>query len=313
MSVAIHADHLRLTYPAPGGRRVGVGPKDEGLSFEVNEGEIFGVIGPDGAGKTTLFRILCSLLKPQHGTARVAGYDTLTEYKELRKHIGYMPGVFSLYGDLTVEENMNFFATIFGTTVEENYHLVKDIYAHIEPYKKRKAKSLSGGMKQKLALSCALIHSPQILFLDEPTTGIDPISRVDLWDMLKKLSRDGVTVVVSTAYMDEAKQCDRIAFMNGGHFMAIDSPQNLEQSYAHKLYSVRSDQRLELLNHLRAFEGAVQAFAFGETFHVSLQDEVTEEDLKDYLAHADGLTGISIEQTMPTLEDTFLAMSIEER
>lgn len=297
----ILADQLSLTYPSPMGRRVGVGTKPEGLSFTVREGEIFGVIGPDGAGKTTLFRILCSLLKPQRGTARVAGYDVIREYRQLRNCIGYMPGTFSLYGDLTVEENLKFFAAIFGTTIEENYHLVADMYSQIEPFRDRLAKSLSGGMKQKLALSCALIHSPRVLFLDEPTTGIDPVSRVELWQMLHKLSGHGVTVVVSTAYMDEAEQCHRIAFMQQGDFISLETPRALEQNYPHPLYSVSGGDRLTLLRQLRQTPGVASVYAFGETFHVALR-----RGADPALLHRSGVTVTPIS---PTIEDAFLALS----
>ena len=187
------------------------------LSFDVEEGEIYGIIGPDGAGKTSLFRILTTLLLADSGTASVDGLDVLANYKEIRKRIGYMPGKFSLYQDLSIEENLEFFATIFGTTIEENYNLVKDIYQQIEKFKTRKAGKLSGGMKQKLALSCALIHAPRVLFLDEPTTGVDPVSRKEFWEMLKKLQKEhGITIIVSTPYMDEAMQCDRIALIQDG-------------------------------------------------------------------------------------------------
>lgn len=188
-------------------------------SFDVEEGEIYGIIGPDGAGKTSLFRILTTLLLADSGTASVDGLDVLANYKEIRKRIGYMPGKFSLYQDLSIEENLEFFATIFGTTIEENYNLVKDIYQQIEKFKTRKAGKLSGGMKQKLALSCALIHAPRVLFLDEPTTGVDPVSRKEFWEMLKKLQKEhGITIIVSTPYMDEAMQCDRIALIQDGEF-----------------------------------------------------------------------------------------------
>ena len=179
----------------------------ENISFKVNEGELFGLIGPDGAGKTTLFRILTTLLFADEGTASVGSLDVVENYKDIRKNIGYMPGKFSLYQDLTVEENLNFFATIFGTTIDENYDLIKDIYVQIEPFKNRRAGKLSGGMKQKLALSCALIHKPKVLFLDEPTTGVDPVSRKEFWDMLKRLQEKGITILVSTPYMDEAALC----------------------------------------------------------------------------------------------------------
>ncbi|MBP7613308.1 MAG: ABC transporter ATP-binding protein, partial [Paludibacter sp.] len=199
----------------------------KGVDFEVERGEIFGIIGPDGAGKTTLFRILTTLILADSGTASVDGFDVVTDYKEIRKRVGYMPGKFSLYQDLTVEENLNFFATVFDTTIEENYELIKDIYQQIEPFKNRRAGKLSGGMKQKLALSCALIHKPSVLFLDEPTTGVDPVSRKEFWGMLKNLKAQGITILVSTPYMDEASLCDRIALIQNGQFLKIDTPKNI--------------------------------------------------------------------------------------
>ena len=197
------------------------------ISFEVKEGELFGLIGPDGAGKTTIFRILTTLLLADEGEATVAGYDVLKDYKEIRNHVGYMPGRFSLYQDLTVEENLEFFATIFGTTIEENYDLIKDIYIQIEPFKTRRAGKLSGGMKQKLALCCALIHKPKVLFLDEPTTGVDPVSRKEFWEMLKRLQQKGITILVSTPYMDEAALCDRIALIQDAKILEIDTPEDI--------------------------------------------------------------------------------------
>lgn len=196
----------------------------DGVSFAVRRGEIFGLIGPDGAGKTTLFRLLTTLLRPDSGRAVVAGFDVERQYKEIRRRVGYMPGRFSLYPDLTVEENLQFFATVFGTSIRENYDLVRDIYSQIEPFRTRRAGALSGGMKQKLALSCALIHKPEVLFLDEPTTGVDPVSRRELWDMLRRLKEQGITIVVSTPIVDEARQCDRIAFLNRGQVNGIDTP-----------------------------------------------------------------------------------------
>ena len=198
-----------------------------GISFDISKGEIFGLIGPDGAGKTTLFRILNTLILPDEGVATVDGLDVVEEYKEIRKRVGYMPGRFSLYQDLTVEENLTFFATLFNTTIQENYHLVEDIYTQIEPFKNRRAGKLSGGMKQKLALSCALIHKPTVLFLDEPTTGVDPVSRKEFWEMLKRLKEEGITIVVSTPYMDEIRRCDRIAFINNGEIKGIDTPEQI--------------------------------------------------------------------------------------
>ena len=202
------------------------------VSFVVERGEIFGLIGPDGAGKSTLFRILTTLLLADKGTAMVAGLDVVTDYKQIRTKVGYMPGRFSLYQDLSVEENLEFFATVFHTTVQENYDLIKDIYQQIEPFRKRRAGALSGGMKQKLALSCALIHKPDILFLDEPTTGVDPVSRKEFWQMLRNLREQGITIVVSTPIMDEARQCDRIAFINHGQIHGIDTPERILHQFA---------------------------------------------------------------------------------
>ena len=207
----------------------------KGVSFSVQPGELFGLIGPDGAGKSTLFRILTTLLFADSGTANLMGLDVVKDYKAIRRMVGYMPGRFSLYQDLTVEENLNFFATVFHTTIEENYDLVKDIYQQIEPFKKRRAGALSGGMKQKLALSCALIHKPEILFLDEPTTGVDPVSRKEFWEMLRRLKEQGITIIVSTPIMDEARQCDRIAFINEGEIQGIDTPAHILHQFAHIL------------------------------------------------------------------------------
>lgn len=306
----IVAEGLSLTFDSPEGRKVGVGTSDEGLTFSVDKGEIFGVIGPDGAGKSTLFRILCSLLLPQRGRAIVAGYDTDKDFKALRKVIGYMPGTFSLYPDLSIEENLEFFATIYNTTIEQNYHLIKDIYSHIEPFRRRKAKSLSGGMKQKLALSCALIHSPEVLFLDEPTTGIDPISRVDLWNMLHKLAESGVTIVVSTPYMDEAKQCDRIAFMQKGEFSAIEKPEALIERFPYPIFEVTGEDRLLMLNHLERFEGAVSSFAFGEVFHVTTQHGVTANEIEQHLSKIPELQDSRVREIKAGLEDAFLLLSM---
>ena len=202
------------------------------VSFAVEQGEVFGLIGPDGAGKSTLFRILTTLLLADKGTATVNGLDVVTDYKQIRTKVGYMPGRFSLYQDLSVEENLEFFATVFHTLIQENYDLIKDIYQQIEPFKKRRAGALSGGMKQKLALSCSLIHKPDILFLDEPTTGVDPVSRKEFWQMLRNLRKQGITIIVSTPIMDEARQCDRIAFFNHGEVHGIDTPERILQKFA---------------------------------------------------------------------------------
>ena len=251
----------------------------KGVTFDVEEGEIFGLIGPDGAGKTSLFRILTTLLLADSGKAVVDGMDVVNDYKKIRRHIGYMPGRFSLYQDLTVEENLSFFATVFNTTIEENYHLVEDIYRQIEPFKKRKAGKLSGGMKQKLALSCALIHAPHVLFLDEPTTGVDPVSRKEFWEMLQKLKKNfKLSIVVSTPYMDEALQCDRIALIQDGQFLTIDTPENIIRAYTQTLWSLRSDKMHRLLTDLRSIDGVKTAFAFGENHHATIDTSVLTVD-----------------------------------
>lgn len=214
------------------------------VSFEVNEGEIFGLIGPDGAGKTSIFRMLTTLLLPDSGTLTVDGKDCEKPYQEIRKMVGYMPGKFSLYQDLSIEENLDFFASVFNTTVKENYELIKDIYVQIEPFKTRRAGKLSGGMKQKLALCCALIHQPKVLFLDEPTTGVDPVSRKEFWEMLKKLKQKGITILVATPYMDEASLCDRIALIQNGKILKITTPAEIPKQYPEKLFKVKADGKL---------------------------------------------------------------------
>ena len=239
------------------------------VSFSVDRGEIFGLIGPDGAGKTSIFRILTTLLLPDSGSATVAGFDVVKEYHEIRGSVGYMPGRFSLYQDLSVEENLNFFATLFNTTIEENYDLVRDIYVQIEPFKTRRAGKLSGGMKQKLALCCALIHKPSVLFLDEPTTGVDAVSRKEFWEMLKRLKQQDIAILVSTPYMDEAALCDRIALIQSGTILSLDTPENTQRSYPGKLFAIRSDSMYALLNDVRASEHVHNCFVFGEYLHLS--------------------------------------------
>lgn len=279
----------------------------KGVSFDVVEGEIFGLIGPDGAGKTSLFRILTTLLLADSGTAVVDGMDVVKDYKKIRRIIGYMPGRFSLYPDLTVEENLSFFATVFNTTIKENYHLVEDIYRQIEPFKKRKAGKLSGGMKQKLALSCALIHAPRVLFLDEPTTGVDPVSRKEFWEMLQKLkTKFRLSIVVSTPYMDEAVQCDRIALIQNGQFLTIDTPSNIIRAYTQTLWSLRSDKMHWLLTDLRAIDGVKTAFAFGENHHATIDTSMlTIDSLRDRLINL-GHRDVVIESVEPTIEDCFM-------
>lgn len=279
------------------------------VSFEVKPGELFGLIGPDGAGKTTLFRILTTLLYADTGTAHVAQYDVVNSYKEIRNSIGYMPGRFSLYQDLTVEENLNFFATIFGTTIEENYELIKDIYVQIEPFRDRRAGKLSGGMKQKLALSCALIHKPKVLFLDEPTTGVDPVSRKEFWEMLKRLQKKGITILVSTPYMDEAALCDRIALIQEGTILEIDTPKTLVNHFPKKLYNIKAHNMYQLIRALNTYEHKYSVFPFGEFVHYTdIRDDFKMEILKTYLEQQ-GLQSIQIELTKPTIEDTFMELA----
>lgn len=280
-----------------------------GVSLEVGEGEIFGIIGPDGAGKTTLFRVLTTLILADKGSATVSGFDVVKNYKSIRECVGYMPGRFSLYQDLTVEENLNFFATVFRTTVEENYELIKDIYVQIEPFKNRKAGALSGGMKQKLALCCALIHKPKVLFLDEPTTGVDPVSRKEFWNMLKRLKKQGIAILVSTPYMDEASLCDRIALIQNGEFLKTDTPQNIVNEFGTLLWSVRSNQMSKLLMDLRNHEAVETCFAFGDTHHITFKNEPPlEQDLNDYL-HEKGHKYVYIKAIEPNVEDCFMRLS----
>lgn len=276
-----------------------------GVSLDVRHGETFGIIGPDGAGKSTLFRLLTSLLVPDEGTAQVEGLDTVRDYREIRKIIGYMPGKFSLYQDLTVEENLTFFATLFGTTIQENYHLIEDIYKQIEPFKTRMAGKLSGGMKQKLALCCALIHKPKVLFLDEPTTGVDPVSRKEFWDMLGRLKNDGITILVSTPYMDEAGRCDRIALIRNGKFLTVNSPAGIIAEFPDQLYSVRSDRMHVLLGDLRAYTGTVRAFSFGDSVHLSTSGEANIEELMKFLQNRKH-NNITINAIQPSVEDCFM-------
>lgn len=279
------------------------------ISFDVNPGELFGLIGPDGAGKTTIFRILTTLLIPDEGNATVAGFDVVKDYKAIRNSVGYMPGRFSLYQDLTVEENLTFFATIFGTTIEENYDLIEDIYVQIEPFKNRRAGKLSGGMKQKLALSCALIHKPKVLFLDEPTTGVDPVSRKEFWEMLKRLQKKGITILVSTPYMDEAALCDRIALIQGGKILEIDTPEAIVSQFPKTIYNVGADNMYKLIQSLQQYEHVYSVFPFGEFVHYTdKRDSFKMADLQSYL-EKEGLTAIHIESTKANIEDAFMELA----
>ena len=278
------------------------------ISFEVKKGELFGLIGPDGAGKTTLMRILMTLLIQDKGEAEMSGLDVVRDYKKIRRLVGYMPGRFSLYQDLTVEENLEFFATVFGTSIAENYELIKDIYVQIEPFKTRLAGKLSGGMKQKLALSCALIHKPKILVLDEPTTGVDAVSRREFWDMLKKLQQQGITILVSTPYMDEASLCDRVALMQKGEILRIDSPARIVENHPRALLAARSEEMYRLINDLRAWEKVETAYAFGQFVHVTPVDDAMEAvELEHYLMSKKHRK-LQVFETNPGIEDVFMAL-----
>lgn len=277
------------------------------ISFDVSQGELFGIIGPDGAGKTSLFRILTTLLLSDSGKVSVDGLDVVKDYKAIRKRIGYMPGKFSLYPDLSVEENLNFFATIFNTSIEENYELVKDIYVQIEPFKKRKAGKLSGGMKQKLALSCALIHRPSILFLDEPTTGVDAVSRKEFWEMLKGLKKQGITILVSTPYMDEASLCDRVGLIQNGRILSINTPQGIVDSFSKPLWAVKSSRMLQLLMDLEQKEYVENVYPFGEYHHVVMKDEHSEGLLKQAIQNNKYENAVA-EKIRPDIEDCFIAL-----
>jgi ABC-2 type transport system ATP-binding protein len=280
----------------------------DAVSFEVKKGELFGFIGPDGAGKTSLFRILVSLLLPDSGSAMVEGFDAVREFKKIRKIAGYMPGRFSLYMDLSVEENLQFYATIFGTTIKENYHLIKEIYSQIEPFKDRKAGKLSGGMKQKLALSCALIHKPVVLFLDEPTTGVDAVSRKEFWEMLKRLKEMGITILVSTPYMDEASLCDRVALIQNGRIMKISRPDEIVSDYPNRLLSVVTGDIYRLLSDLSKYPGVHSVHAFGQSAHMAFEhDAISETDLISFLEDQ-GHHNIKTERIVPNIEDCFMEL-----
>ncbi|MBI1185578.1 ATP-binding cassette domain-containing protein [bacterium] len=278
------------------------------IGFEVEEGEIFGLIGPDGAGKSSLFRILTTLILADEGEAEVAGLDVKKDYMTIRQRIGYMPGKFSLYQDLTVQENLNFFATIFKTSIQENYHLIKDIYVQLEPFKKRPAGKLSGGMKQKLALCCALIHKPEVLFLDEPTTGVDPVSRKEFWQMLKKLKQEGIAILVSTPYMDEAALCDRIALIQKGEILKIAPPENINQVYKGRLISVKSKKTYELIQALRALPQVASCYAFGEFLNATFKTDVQAIDPILNELKQKHFADLEWHQTQPGIENVFMQL-----
>jgi ABC-type multidrug transport system ATPase subunit len=280
----------------------------KGVSFSVSKGELFGLIGPDGAGKTSIFRILTTLMFPTNGKVTMMDLDVVKDYRIIRNNLGYMPQRFSLYQDLSVEENLAFFARIFGTTIEENYDLIKDIYIQIEPFKKRLAGQLSGGMKQKLALSCALIHSPEILILDEPTTGVDAVSRKEFWEMLIRLKEKGITILVSTPYMDEANMCDRVALIQNGEIMSIDTPEKIIDDFGRKLWAIKSDNIYQLILDLKKMESVDTVFPFGEYLHItSKTDGFDADDLVSDLKEK-GHNNLEIKEIEANIEDCFMQL-----
>lgn len=283
-------------------------PAVKDVSLSIQPGELFGLIGPDGAGKTTLFKMLVTLLLPDRGRATVAGLDVVRDYKALRQRVGYMPGRFSLYPDLSVQENLAFFATVFGTTIQQNYHLIQEIYVQLEPFKNRRAGQLSGGMKQKLALCCALIHKPDVLFLDEPTTGVDAVSRKEFWDMLRNLNERGLTTLVSTPYMDEAGRCDRIAFMQAGTVLAVDQPAAITRRFQKSLFAVRAADTYRLIQDLRQAPFTESCYAFGEFLHLAVRsDAVNDLQIGRFLLDHNH-RNIEIQRIQPGIEDTFMAL-----
>lgn len=280
-------------------------PALDGVSLEVEGGTVFGIIGPDGAGKTTLFRIMTTLLVPGSGEVRVCGCDVRKDFMEIRRMIGYMPGHFSLYQDLTVEENLSLFAAVFNTSIQENYHLVAEIYSQLEPFRKRRAGKLSGGMKQKLALCCAMIHKPRVLFLDEPTTGVDPVSRKEFWQMLARLKAQGITIVVSTPYMDEASKCDVISLMKDGRFFRTDTPEAIVKGFGKRMYELDVQGSIvRALDDVASVQGVESCSPFGDRIHI-VSPSLGKEELSGRLS-AIGYDTSSLREAVPTVEDCFI-------
>ncbi len=286
-------------------RRYGKLTAVDNFSFDVARGEIFGLIGPDGAGKTTLFRLLTTLINSSDGSASVCGLDIVSDYKKIREHVGYMPGKFSLYQDLSVEENLDFFAALFNVTVEQNYDLIMPIYQQLEPFRSRRAGNLSGGMKQKLALCCALIHRPEVLFLDEPTTGVDALSRGEFWEMLAGLKEKGISILVSTPYMDEAGKCDRIALCNAGKILKISTPEGIISDFSRPLYSVRGSDMYRILVESRTVDGVEKCYPFGSVHHIIASDEFEPARLNAALTRC-GVENVEVEKIEAKIEDVFI-------
>ena len=302
MNYSVIIENVTKTYPA--GKKDKLTALDQ-ISFQVEKGQLFGLIGPDGAGKSSLFRIMITLLLADSGKVTIEGFDVVKDYMKIRQISGYMPGRFSLYQDLSVEENLEFFATVFNTSKKENYELIRDIYVQLEPFKNRKAGALSGGMKQKLALCCALIHRPQILFLDEPTTGVDAVSRVEFWDMLHKLKSEGITILVSTAYMDEASRCDRIALINNGKILASDTPEGISRAFGEPLWAIKHNDMFGLLNRLRQARQVNTVYPSGEYHHLTLKQGA---DIKELISDLEipGVGKTTWLEVEPNVEDVFM-------
>ncbi len=286
-------------------------PALRGIDIEVGRGEIFGLIGADGSGKTTLFRILTTLILPDAGTATVEGFDVVKDFRRIRSMVGYMPGKFSLYQDLTVRENLDFFATVFNTSVEENHQLIEEIWVQLEPFSGRRAGALSGGMKQKLALCCALIHRPSVLFLDEPTTGVDPVSRKEFWNMLSRFNREGISIIVSTPYMDEAALCDRIALIADGSILETGSPRELSAGFSDDLWSVQAGRLNRTLALLKSHPSVRTCFSFGSSIHCSTVRSRVDKDQITAWLESHGEPGIEVSRIAPTIEDRFLSLSVQ--
>ncbi len=275
------------------------------VTLQINENELFGLIGADGSGKTTLMRILVSVMLPNKGSVSINNIDVVKNYKQIRKMVGYMPGRFSLYADLSVEENLAFYASVFGTSIKENYYLIENIYKQIEPFKNRRAGKLSGGMKQKLALCCALIHKPEILVLDEPTTGVDAVSRKEFWEMLAQLKKYNITIIVSTPYMDEANLCDRVALIQEGKILAVDAPDSITRIYGKTIFKVRANETYRLLKTLKAWEYTNSVFPFGQYLHLTVKPD-TPKDQIEFFLNENSFSDIKIEESFSNIEDVFI-------